>query len=77
MAYGALTLGDEKTAMIEVACDACGRYGRFRRGQLLAKRGPDQIMPDLLKIIAREAGCPKVAAHRDYDRCKARYGRKA
>jgi hypothetical protein len=41
--------------MIRLICDKRGRKGQYRKATLVAKFGPDIIMPDLLHKVA---DCP-------------------
>jgi hypothetical protein len=68
----AITLADVREPTIEIACEPCGRHGRYNVERLLAKHGADMRLPDLLTIIA---DCQKTRSFSIYDRCKARYAR--
>lgn len=41
-------------------CSQCHRRGRYRLGTLLAEFGPDMMVPDLPKAVARWRGCTRV-----------------
>jgi hypothetical protein len=79
MKAGALQLSDIRSKVVEIACDRCGRYGRYRRATLLEKYGPDQNMPDLPRRIAREAGCERagISVLQHHQGCKLSFGKPA
>ena len=66
---GARTLSDLDGPALVIACDPCGRRGRYNIARLIAAHG-DEALPVLL---ARLANCPRQGAASIYDRCKARF----
>jgi hypothetical protein len=70
---GAITiyrLRDEQRATILVSCSKCDWRAAYSRDELIAKRGADCPMPDLLDHIAAP-GCPRVGS--TWDRCGVYY----
>jgi hypothetical protein len=65
---GSLAPSTYPTNTITVRCDQCRRVGRYKRGTLLDKFGPDMAMPDILKAITQDCGRN---APLSTDRCKA------
>lgn len=59
-----------KLDMLNVACEKCGRAGRYRLNHLIEKRGRDAKIVDWLDEIT--ADCPKKAARNWGDQCAAR-----
>jgi hypothetical protein len=59
---GAITFGDliGKLDVLLVACDKCGRKGRYALARLIEQRGPEARMTDFLAEIT--ANCPKKQA---------------
>jgi hypothetical protein len=55
MRYSSATLAECERPMIRLICDKCGRKGQYRKATLVAKFGPDIVMPDLLHKVA---DCP-------------------
>lgn len=53
---GALRLRDGPD-WIEIRCEECDRYGRYRKTNLLAKYGDDAAMPDILRATVKPV-CP-------------------
>jgi hypothetical protein len=53
---GSLTPSTFPTETITIRCDQCGRLGRYRRGTLAQRFGPDASMPDILNAITRDCG---------------------
>jgi len=68
---GSLTPSTYPTDTATVRCDQCGREGRYRRGTLADRFGPDMAMPDILNAITQDCGRN---APLSTDRCKAVYG---
>ena len=70
---GAITLGQvaEKTAMLEISCDKCGRYGRLGVQNLIAVHGAGMGLPELKDKLAK--GCPRLENPRYDDRCHAHF----
>ena len=58
-----------KLDVLSVACDKCGRAGRYRLNRLIENRGRDANLVDWLDEIA--AGCPKRITVNWNDRCRA------
>ena len=58
---GAIIVGDlvGKLDVLEVACDKCGRKGRYAVARLIEQRGRDAKVVDFLADIT--ADCPKIA----------------
>ena len=50
------TLAECERLMIKPICDKCSRKGQYRKATLVAKFGPDVVMPDLLHKVA---DCPR------------------
>ena len=71
MARDSISLADVREQAIVILCEPCGR-GRYNVGRLIAKRGADMKLPELLAI---PADCPKARAFSIYDLCDARYER--
>jgi hypothetical protein len=55
---------------LEVACDKCGRKGRYAVARLIEQRGSDAKVVDFLAKIT--ADCPKKQAGNMSDPCAAR-----
>ncbi|MCA6303680.1 MAG: hypothetical protein IM628_02515 [Phenylobacterium sp.] len=53
---GALTTTTYPHDPVRVACDRCGRQGRYRRSTLVGRFGADASMPD---VLIRIAACPR------------------
>ena len=68
---GAITFNDlrGKLDALRVACDKCGRAGRYNVGQLIEQRGANAKVVDLLSELT--ADCPRAAARSLNDRCGA------
>jgi hypothetical protein len=69
---GAITFGDlvGKLDALNVACDKCGRKGRYPVARLIEQRGRDDKVVDLLAEVT--ADCPKKRAGNMGDQCAAR-----
>ena len=63
-------LRDEQRATILVSCSKCDWRAAYSRDELIAKRGADCPMPDLLHHIAAP-GCPRLGS--TWDRCGVYY----
>jgi hypothetical protein len=50
---GSLTLRDHPGDLVRVACEKCGRAGRYRKEHLIARFGGDVTLPDLRHEIAQ------------------------
>ena len=42
---------------VEIACDRCGRHGRYGKARLIDQHGGNKRLPDVLTLIVSEAGC--------------------
>jgi hypothetical protein len=69
---GAITFGDlvGKLDVLNVACDKCGRKGRYMLARLIEQRGADAKAVDLLTEVT--ADCPKKHAANMGDQCVGR-----
>jgi len=67
---GALKLSDVENPFLWIACEPCGRRGRYRVARLRATYGDDEALPALLGKVT---GCPKQGGAGFSGRCKARY----
>ena len=69
---GAIIYGDliGKLAVLNVACEKCGRKGRYAVPRLIEQRGRDAKVIDWLAEIT--ADCPKKRAGNMSDQCEAR-----
>jgi len=69
---GAIIFGDlvGKFDALHVACDRCGRNGRYALARLIEQRGRDAKVIDSLAEIT--ADCPKKQAGNMGDQCAAR-----
>ena len=65
---GAIIFSDliGKTEMLRVACDKCGRDGRYRLSSLIEERGRDGKIVDWLDALTDH--CPVKKAHNWNDR---------
>ena len=59
-----------KTEVLRVACDKCGRDGRYHLSSLIEERGRDGKIVDWLDALT--AHCPVKKAHNWNDQCAAR-----
>jgi hypothetical protein len=65
---GSITLGDiQDQATLAIACDRCGRAGRYPLAPLIVRHGADYVIPDLLRTLS--ADCPKRHSGPSYDMC--------
>jgi hypothetical protein len=62
-----------KLNVLHVACDKCGRKGRYAVARLIEQRGRDAKVLDLLAEIT--ADCPKKQAGNMSDQCAAPRGK--
>ena len=69
---GAYLLSDVRAEKVEVICPICNRRGVLSVSGLMKTYG-DIGMPDLLKKIAKAAGCPKALDPTDLEHCKAAF----
>jgi hypothetical protein len=67
---GALVLSDLRRPTLMIACEPCGRRGRYSVAKLMAEHG-DAKLTDLLLTLAN---CQKARSASIHDRCKAVYG---
>jgi hypothetical protein len=67
---GALTLADIRASTLTIACERCGRHGRYNVARLIAAHGADAKLPVLLATLAN---CEKARSASIYDRCKAKF----
>jgi hypothetical protein len=67
---GSLTLSDIREPTLAIACQRCGRYGRYNVARLIAAHGADAKLTDLLVTLAN---CEKARSVSVHDRCKARF----
>jgi hypothetical protein len=68
---GAVLLSDVRSERLRLACDKCGRDGRYQVAGLIEKYGADVKLPDLRLSIAQ---CPKAdAVHHIGDYCRVRW----
>src|SRR5438874_13686385 len=63
-------LGDERRAIILVACSKCDWRAAFSRDDLIASHGADYAMPNLLNNFAAPS-CSRLGSH--LDRCGVHY----
>jgi hypothetical protein len=67
---GSMILSDVRGPTLALACEACGRRGRYNVERLIAEHS-DAKLTDLRRALA---DCPKKAGSASVrDRCKARY----
>ncbi|HEY6023458.1 MAG TPA: hypothetical protein VIV34_04685, partial [Pseudolabrys sp.] len=68
---GAIIVGDliGKLDVLAVACDKCGRIGRYHLGRLIDTHGHDFALSDWLADVAGD--CPKRVTVNWNDRCRA------
>jgi hypothetical protein len=66
---GSITLADvaDRTAVLALACNRCGRAGRYPLETLIARHGAGYGIPALLGLLS--ADCPKRASVSAYDLC--------
>jgi hypothetical protein len=67
---GSLVLSDIREPTLAIACQRCGRYGRYNVARLIAAHGADAKLTDLLVTLAN---CEKARSVSVHDRCKARF----
>jgi hypothetical protein len=49
---GAVTLADVRERRLAIACEPCGRRGRYNVERLIAEHGAGAKLPDLLMTLA-------------------------
>jgi hypothetical protein len=64
---GSLTLSDLRGSTIEIACERCGRRGRYNVQRLIAVHGADAKLTDLLVTLA---DCQNARSASVHDGCK-------
>jgi len=69
MTNDAFTLSDVREQTLTIACQPCGRRGRYSVARLIAKHGDAK----LLFVLPVLTNCRKTQYANIYDRCKARY----
>jgi hypothetical protein len=62
---GSLTLSDIREPTLTIACERCGRYGRYAVRRLIAAHGADAKLTDLLATLAN---CKKARSFGLHDR---------
>jgi hypothetical protein len=67
---GAQTLSDLRSPVLSIACDRCGRSGRYSVARLWRERG-DLKLTDFLAELT--ADCERRKGPAIYDRCDARF----
>jgi hypothetical protein len=67
---GSLTLSDIREPALTIACERCGRHGRYSVGRLIAAQGADAKLTDLLVTLAN---CEKARSVSVHDRRKAKF----
>jgi hypothetical protein len=55
---------------LSIVCESCGRFVIYSVEMLMATRGADAKLIDLLKKLA---DCPKASSAKVHDRCKPVY----
>lgn len=73
---GARRLITYQNQKVAVACERCGMSRRYDGNAMIAKLGPDAVLPDLLRRIAHAEGCELINAPTPNGlRCGLRYAR--
>jgi hypothetical protein len=67
---GSLTLSDVCEPTLTIACERCGRYGRYNVKRLVGAHGADAKLTDLRVSLAN---CEKARSLSIHDRCKAKF----
>jgi hypothetical protein len=67
---GSLTLSDIREPTLMIACERCGRHGRYNVARLIVAQGADAKLTDLLVTLAN---CEKARSVSVHDRCKAKF----
>ena len=65
---GSLTLAQHPGDLVRLACDKCGRSGRYQKQKLIERFGTDIRLPDLREEIAQ---CER--ARSMHDMCGVHY----
>jgi len=68
MPRDAITLADVRQPTLTIACEPCGRRGRYNVERLIAEHGADVRLLDLL---ATPADCDNARSVSIHDRCQA------
>jgi hypothetical protein len=72
---GARRLNVYRDRKIVVSCDRCNLAKRYDGNAMLAKLGPDVVLPDLIGRLAKAEGCELINAPTANGlRCGLRYG---
>ena len=61
---GSLTLSDIREPTLAIACERCGRHGRYNVARLIAAQGADAKLTDLLVTLANCRSASTTAAKR-------------
>lgn len=72
MPSGSYTVSTWPHERVTLACTLCGRHGSYAKATLLSRYG-DIAMPDLLQMIAADAGCDLARNPTNIERCRAVY----
>jgi hypothetical protein len=81
MIQGTPSLAEVDRDPIKFTCPRCNRSGKYSKATLLARFGPDVMMPDLLPMVARWRGCKHVISdpydpsYLAGDKCRIHYVR--
>jgi hypothetical protein len=67
MPNGAVLLNAYPDKWVKLTCDRCGRKGRYLKGNLIMKHGPEMPLPSLLATLAN---CER---HGQHQGCDAKY----
>lgn len=73
---GAYVLADYTGILshVEIRCERCLRYGKWRTEKLIQRFGHEAPFPGLLTILPAEGGCERAIDRcRIYDRCEAKF----
>ena len=65
-------MADVRERRLAIACEPCGRRGRYNVERLIAEHGAGAKLPDLLMKLADRPKARWISIH---DRCRARYER--
>jgi hypothetical protein len=66
---GSLILSDIREPTLTIACERCGRHGRYDVQRLIAVHGADARLTDLLVTLAN---CEKARSFSVYDRMQGK-----
>lgn len=73
---GAFVLADFVGVLphVEIRCERCARYGKWRTQKLADRFGPDAPFPGLLTMLPEEGGCERARRlGSTHDRCEAKF----